>query len=219
MSLLPRLAATRLDLLRAEQRLHRLSRSTALLRRKREALVAELFHLARRAADARTAITRRTQEAYPALLHALAARGQSGLLALGLPSRDLAVKIRATQVWGVAVAEIEERPVLSRSLAARGTAPGPAGPAAIAAEEFEALADLLLDAAAREMLVQRLGQALAQTSRQVNSLERRLAPALRAQIARVHQGLEEREREEHARLSHRRGPQYEDLERWTTPGG
>jgi vacuolar-type H+-ATPase subunit D/Vma8 len=58
----------------------------------------------------------------------------------------------------------------------------------------------LLDAAPREMLPRRLGQALAQTSRQVHSLEHRLSPRLRGEITRVRQVLEEREREERFRL-------------------
>lgn len=72
--------------------------------------------------------------------------------------------------------------------------------AAGAAVQFDTLVDLLLDAAPREMLLRRLGDALAQTSRQVNTLERRLAPSLVAQIAAVRRTLDEREREEHLRL-------------------
>ena len=104
-------------------------------------------------------------------------------------------------VWGVVVSRIERRPPLARTLGARGTAPAGTGPAAIqAAAEFEKLAELLLDAAPREMLLQRLGQALSQTSRQVHSLEHRLSPRLRRDIARVRQVLDEREREERLRL-------------------
>jgi V/A-type H+-transporting ATPase subunit D len=69
-----------------------------------------------------------------------------------------------------------------------------------AATGFEQLAELLLNAAPREMLLQRLGQARAQTSRQVNTLERRVAPALASRVAAIRRTLEEREREEHARL-------------------
>ena len=57
------------------------------------------------------------------------------------------------------------------------------------------------DAAPREMLLRRLGAALAQTMRQVNRLERRVAPGLRRQAAQLRAALDEREREEHSRLS------------------
>ncbi|MGE0353373.1 MAG: V-type ATP synthase subunit D [Gemmatimonadales bacterium] len=197
------LAPTRLNLLRGQRRLARLAEGASLLRRKREALVSELFKLARPAVDARAAIAARSATAWPALLRGLAADGVTGLRATAWPGRDVRVDIRAGQVWGIPVSDIIERPVLRRSLAARGTAPAGIGPAGLgAAQEFEALADLLLDAAPREMLLQRLGQALSQTSRQVNTLERRVAPSLTAQVARVRAALEEREREEHSRLRH-----------------
>jgi V/A-type H+-transporting ATPase subunit D len=199
----PRLAPTRLNLLRAARRLDRVAKGTSVLRRKREALVSELFKIARPAADARTVIAERARTAYPALLGALALHGAAGLRAVGWPARDLTVELAGRSVWGVAVGTIERRPPMGRTLAARGLAPGSTGPAAVrAATEFEALAELLLEAAPREMLIRRLGAALARTSRQVNTLERRLAPGLEGQIAVVRRALEEREREEHLRLKH-----------------
>jgi len=79
-------------------------------------------------------------------------------------------------------------------------APGPSPAAVEAAAAFEQLSDLLVSAAPREMLLRRLGEALARTSRQVNSLERRLTPELRGQLLAVRRTLDEREREEHVRL-------------------
>jgi vacuolar-type H+-ATPase subunit D/Vma8 len=114
----------------------------------------------------------------------------------------LTVDVVAGSVWGVVVSRIVSRPPVARTLGARGTAPAGTGPAAVqAATEFERLTELLLDAAPREMLLRRLGQALAQTSRQVHSLEHRLSPRLRGDIARVRQVLDEREREDRLRLA------------------
>jgi H(+)-transporting ATP synthase subunit D len=195
------LAPTRLNLVRAVRRLERLSRGAAVLRRKREALVTELFRLARPAADAREQIAAAGRRAYPSLGRALAQQGHAGLRAIGWPGRELAVDMLPGSVWGIVVSRIVARPPVVRTLGARGTAPAGSGPAAIqAATEFESLTELLLDAAPREMLLRRLGQALAQTSRQVHSLEHRLSPRLREDIARVRQVLEEREREERLRL-------------------
>jgi len=66
---------------------------------------------------------------------------------------------------------------------------------------FEELAEALLEAANRETLLRRLGESLARTSRQVNTLERRVGPALEADLGRIRQSLDEREREEHLRLA------------------
>ncbi len=203
MSDLGRMAPTRLNLLRAARRLERLGKGAELLRRKREALVGELFKLARPAADARAQIAAAGRRAYPALLDALARDGATGLRAIGWPARDLVVDLEPGSVWGVVVSRIARRPALTRTLGARGTAPGPTGPAAAkATTEFEKLSELLLDAAPQEMLIRRLGEALAQTSRQVNTVERRLTPQLRRGMGEVRRALEEREREERLRLRH-----------------
>jgi V/A-type H+-transporting ATPase subunit D len=191
---------TRGGLLRATRRLARVTKGVELLRRKREALVAELFRLARPAADARARIEAEAERAYPALWNALAVHGEAGLAPWSWPQRELSVEVVPGSVWGVAVSRLAERPPVARTLAARGT-PATAGPGVLAAAaRFETLADLLLDAAPREMLLRRLGDALARTSRQVNTLERRLAPGLAADIAGVRRALEEREREDHVRL-------------------
>jgi vacuolar-type H+-ATPase subunit D/Vma8 len=113
------------------------------------------------------------------------------------------VELAPGQVWGIPVSEIVARPPLRRAPEARGIAPASAGPAVQeTAARFEALAELLLDAAAREQRIRRVGEALANTTRHLRTLEQRLAPRLEARIARVRRTLEEREREEHLRLKH-----------------
>ncbi|MFP3940792.1 MAG: V-type ATP synthase subunit D [Thermoanaerobaculia bacterium] len=201
MSAVARLAPTRTSLLRARRRLDRVGRGIVLLRRKREALVTELFRTARPAVEARERIQQAADRAYETLPAALAAHGEPGLTALGRPSRGLEVEVERGQVWGLEVPRITGRDPVRRSLAARGTAPGPAGPAATAAAEgFEELLELLLEAAPRELLLRQLGAALARTSRQLGTLERRLAPALETEVRRIAATLEERERDEHLRL-------------------
>ena len=196
-----RMSATRLGLLRAQRRLERLERGTSLLRRKREALVAELFSLARSALDTREQIETQARAAWPVYLEALAAEGAGALTGLAWPSRELAVRVTARVVWGVPVADLEATGPIVRTLAARGLLPGSVPATVEAAEAFERLTDLLVRAAPREMLLRRLGEALAQTTRQVNRLERRVAPDLRREAARVRSALDEREREEHSRLA------------------
>ncbi len=193
--------ATRSQLLRTRRRLARLSKGTDLLRRKREALVAELFRLARPAADARVLITQAAQEAYPLLLPALTEHGAAGLAAIGWPLREFPVEVAAGSVWGVVISRIVSRPAVVRTLGARGVAPSGSGLATTrATTAFEHLTELLLEAAPQEMLLRRVGSALAQTSRQVHTLERRVSPQLERDIARTRRVLEEREREERVRL-------------------
>ncbi|HVX89615.1 MAG TPA: V-type ATP synthase subunit D [Gemmatimonadales bacterium] len=205
---LGRLASTRLELLRARRRLERSTRGAALLRRKRERLVTELFRLAHPAEEARARIATAAAEAWPALLDALAERGVRGVRSSGWPVGEPALVMEAGSVWGIPVARIVSRHPLARTPEARnGTVAEMGASVARAAEAFERLADLLLDAAPEEMLLQRLGVALGRTSRQVQTLEHRVAPRLSGEIARVRQVLEEREREERLRLRGRLGGQ------------
>lgn len=193
--------ATRQNLLATSRQLDRVARGTGLLRRKREALVTELFRLARPAASLRRAITARADTAWPLLHDALGSDGAAGLRALGWPARELGVEVRAGQVWGIAVADITSRGPVRRTLEARAMPPGSVSPGAIGtAEAFEELTDLLLEAAGREGLLRRLGEALQRTSRQVNALEQRLAPGLASRVASIRRTLDEREREERVRL-------------------
>ena len=198
-----RVATTRMELLRARAQLRRVRTGATLVRRKREALVAHLFKLARPAIDARAAIERAVNEAYPVLHEALAVHGHDGLRALGWPSRKVEVEVTPAQIWGEVVADIRVASPIRRTLDARGMAPASTGPAAAeAAHRFEQLAELLLEAAPQEMRVSRLAAAVAQTSRQLNVLERRVEPALLSQVAAIRRSLEEREREERLALKH-----------------
>lgn len=196
-----RLAATRLDLLRARRELRRVRHGAALVRRKREALVAELFRAARPALDLRDRITRASTEAAKALIDALAEHGNSGLAAMANPAREVGVDLTPGVVWGIPVSDVTSREPVSRSLDARGTVPAMTGPAAArTAARFERLTDLLVEAAPREQRVRRLGDAVSRTTRQMRTLEQRVAPRLERQIAQVRRQLEEREREDRIRL-------------------
>jgi vacuolar-type H+-ATPase subunit D/Vma8 len=176
-------------------------RGAALLKRKRQSLVEELFVRARTAVTSREAIEAQARRAWRALWMALSSHGSHDVRPLGWPTRDVDVELHATELWGIRVAELTHRPVLVRSLAARAVCPGPeeaAGPEA--ARQFEALVELLLDAAPREHAMRRLGHALSQTTRLVNTLEQRVAVRLAAELTEIRRTLSEREREEHHRI-------------------
>lgn len=207
MSTRTRLPPTRMNLLRARRDLARVERGISLTRRKREALVAELFRIARPAVDVRAKIAEAVTRASEALADALAVHGAADLAAMAWPAAEPVVELRPAQVWGLGVSDVVSRTAIARTLDARGLAPAITGPAVTAtAALYEALADLLIDAAPREQRVRRLSEAVGETTRRLLTLEQRVAPGLAAQIGDVRQQLEEREREEHLRLRHvRRG--------------
>jgi H(+)-transporting ATP synthase subunit D len=192
--------ATRHNLLRVRRRLERVRTAANLLTRKRSALVNELFRTAKPVLDAREAAEWQAAVAFSALLSAQADRGQPLLQALALPTREIGVELRPTESWGLPAAEIVDHDPARRSPDERQVSSGSAGPAAtVAAGEFEVLTELLLDMASREILIRRLARALAETSRRVNLLERRVGPGLAAEMTRIEATVGEREREEQLR--------------------
>ena len=193
-----RTATTRSNLVRLRRRLEQVEKGAALLRRKRESLVAELFERARPAIDSRQRIDEQGQKAWRALLTALGTHGRDELRAVGWPSRTLRVELAPIEVWGLHAVELARPPQVVRSLGARATSPE-AGPVA-AATAFEELVEQVLDVAPKEYLMRRLGHELSRATRLVNTLEQRVATGLHHELAHIRRTLEEREREEHLRL-------------------
>jgi vacuolar-type H+-ATPase subunit D/Vma8 len=187
--------------LRHARRLDQVRRGAALLKRKRQSLVEELFARARTAVTSREAIDTQARHAWRSLWLALSASGNSGLTPLGWPTREIDVELRAVGLWDIRAMELMNRPPLVRSLAARGVVPGPGDAASQdAAREFERLLEQLLDAAPQEHAMRRLGESLSRTTRLVNTLEQRVAVRLAADLAAIRRTLNEREREEHLRI-------------------
>ena len=196
-----RAPATRSHLMRSRRRLAQVRKGAALLKRKRESLVDELFGRARTAVTSRESIDAQAREAWKALREALAAQGAEGLAPLGWPTREIEVDLAAVELWGLKVVELAQRPSVVRGLAARGVLPAPGEAAAEeAARGFETLIEQLLEAAPQEHLMRRLGQVLSRTTRLVNTLEQRVAADLAAELSSIRRTLEEREREEHLRV-------------------
>lgn len=194
---------TRSGLVRASARLGRVQKGRELLNRKREALISELFRSARPALDARKQVEDRASKAYLALVHALAARGQAALQTYAWPKRELMVELEHKKIWGIPVPTVVSHSPIRRTLAGRETSAASVGPAAAqTATEFERLVELVLESLPKEQLVRRLGVALAKSTRQVNTLQLRVEPALTAELHALRGMLEERERDERSRLRH-----------------
>ncbi len=198
-----RAPATRSSLLRSARRLDQVRRGAALLKRKRQSLVEELFMRARIAVTSREAIDAQARRAWRSLWLALAANGNDGLTPLGWPTREVDVDLRAVELWGLRAVALINRPTLVRSLAARAVLPAPGEASSQdAAREFEVLVEQLVDAAPQEHALRRLGHALSRTTRLVNTLEQRVAVRLTADLSEIRRTLTEREREEHVRIKH-----------------
>jgi V/A-type H+-transporting ATPase subunit D len=192
-------AATRSNLVKLRRRLVQVQKGAALLRRKRESLVTELFNRARPAIDGRKHIDEQALKASRSSLTALARHGPDELRALGWPARELNLELEPVEVWGLRAVDLTRPPLVTRSLAARALTPADAT-ATIAAEDLERLIELVLEAAPKEFLMRKLGHELSRATRLVNTLEQRIAVTLTSDLSNIRRTLEEREREEHLRL-------------------
>lgn len=196
-----RASVTRSTLVRFRRRLDQVQKGAALLKRKRESLVEELFSRARPAVTTREAIEAQARTAWHAYWAALAVGGAEALGPLGWPTREVTVDLEPFELWGLKAVALQKKPQVVRSVAARGVLPGSAdAPSQAAAHDFEVLTEALLEAAPQEHVMRRLGQALARTTRLVNTLEQRVAVQLTRDLTSIRRTLEEREREEHLRL-------------------
>ena len=192
--------ATRSTLLRSVRRLDQVRKGAALLKRKRQALVNELFARARTALTSRDAIEAQARRAWISVSRARAFLGTDQLTPLAWPTREIDIDLATMELWGLHVATLVKRPTAVRSFAARGVMTGPGEAASQeAAREFEILIEQLIEAAPREHMMRRLGHALSRTTRLVNTLEQRTAVRLSAEVIEIRRTLEEREREEHLR--------------------
>jgi len=197
--------ATRTELLMRRQRAVFAEQGRDLLTDKRTALVraftarsalllGRLATLESSAAEART----RLEQANVAL--GSAAVTSASFAAAG----RVVVTLSADVVAGVVVADVAHDPV-RRDAADRGYALVVTDPHVDrAAAAYEAEVELLLDLAALELSVRRLAQEIARTTRQMNGLEHVVLPRLRSQARRIALVLDEREREEVARLKRAR---------------
>lgn len=198
-----RVVPTRSNLLRARGQLERVRKGADAVSRKRQALVSQLFQIARPAIDTRAEIGRRMSTAALRMLDAVAARGLDAVRALARPAGSLLVDVQPRQIWGVPVADVTAAERIRRTMETRATVPGSTEPAIVSATDaFESLVELLVASAAGEVRVARLADAVATTSQQLRLLRERVEPQLTARIANVARTLEEHEREEHVRLKH-----------------
>ena len=194
-------AATRSNVLAARRRLEQVEKGASLLRHQRKSLAVELFSRATPAVEARRKVDQEARSAYRALIAALAELGSFDVERMGWPAKELRLELEPREVAGVHGVDLVTRPVILRSVAARGVAIGPGDAAAVAAaERFEHLLERLIALVPDEALLRRLARALRQTTRRVNTLEQRVGPALARELSAIRRTLDEREREEHARL-------------------
>ncbi len=195
------ISPTRMNLLQRTNQLQVAQQGVDLLKRKRDALVADFFKIVREALAARERLTAAARHAYVFLSLAKAVEGKDRLEAAANASRrDVLVDIEVRSVWGTKIPEVSVQGV-RRTTLARGHNPTATSARTIeSAAQFEELVEAVLQVAATETKLKKIGEEIKKTTRRVNALEQVVVPRIRAEIRYIAAVLEQRAREDIFRL-------------------
>ena len=188
------IAPTRSNLLQRRDQMRLAIRGADLLKRKRDALIGEFFDLVKVSLEARKALSDSSKEAYFSLFLAKAWDGPEAVESLSLAAKtgvDLDIKVE--NLFGVKVPQVQA-PEFDKSLP---FSPIGAGARTLdAASEFRKLAEALVNVAATETRLRRIGEEIKKTSRRVNALEQLVIPGINNQIKGIQSVLDQRALEE-----------------------
>ena len=196
-------SATRMNLLACKDRMALAVAGADLLKSKREALIADFFRIVDTIMDSREEMAKDLQKAMIRAGMAKSFAGSQSLASAALSARrDIPIRTREINIWGIHIPEIHFVS-LRRTPEARGMLPIDTSPHVLeTAESYEKLLDRLLRTASQEIRLKRLGEEIRKVSRRINALEQTLIPSLSGQIRQTLSTLQEREREDLFRLKH-----------------
>ena len=192
---------TRMNLLQRKQQAKIAVQGVDLLKRKRDALVADFFNIVRQSLAARERLTAACREAYVMLALAKAWEGREALEAAALADRrEVLVDIEVRNVWGTKIPEVAVKEV-GRTLLERGHNPATTSARTVeSAANFEEVLRAIIETAATEIKLKKIGQEIKKTTRRVNALEQVVIPRLHGEIRFITAVLEQRAREDVFRL-------------------
>ncbi len=190
-----------MNLLRVRREAARTREGLRVLGNKRQALMQAFLAQVSDRVRCHDRLQERTRAAAGPLVEALAAGGAAHLTSVGwAAARRFGLEVHREVVWGVSVATFR-RTRLLRDFRERGFDPVTAGARVNRlADHLEEVLDLVLETAATELRMKRLGAEIRKTSRRFNALEARVLPRLEGDEKRIREALGELERDENQRL-------------------
>ena len=194
-------APTRMNLLAKKVQRLLAQQGRDLLEQKREALLREFMKNVDIAMREGESLDKLAAEAAYALGYAKALDGPEAVRSASLAVVDAAaVSVDAVSVMGVSVPTVRRESPRPSPLGRGYSLPATTARIDDVAERFEAELDLLVELAAVETRLRRLGDEIKATSRRVNALDNVFLPRLDDDMRRIATTLEEREREDVFRL-------------------
>ncbi len=193
---------TRTNLLQLKERRRAVTGSVGILKARRQALIRELIASSRPFLQSRRGIRRDYGAALDGLHLSLGHEGRESIESIaGISQRDVALQVQSKNLMGVKYRDVSVGESVVRQPSERHydyTATTPHLEESIYL--FEKTADTLLQLAAFENKLKRLGDEIVRLTRRTRVLEERVLPRLQRNIKTIAQYLGERERESYFRL-------------------
>jgi V/A-type H+-transporting ATPase subunit D len=200
MGMLEKSAPTREQFMALRRRYDVIGKGLELLKSKREALMKEFFGIVDESIRMRDELTALLASAQRGLERARALNGVAVESFAYGARRHVSLNIRARNVWGVYIPEIEDVN-LTRTLDALDISPVGESAAVIeTSRRFEAASELIVKIASREIRLTAIGEVIRSDSRKINAITEVILPSIKNRIKYIERVLEEREREEIFRL-------------------
>jgi V/A-type H+-transporting ATPase subunit D len=192
---------TRMELLQKRQQVKLAEQGRELLKKKRDALLMEFMGIVDLALQASERLQKTAGEAAYTLAVAKAVDGSVTVKSAALATKgEVSIEMKGAYIMGVPVPEVEKRK-FERSILTRGYCiTGVSSRVDEAAERFEKELDAIIEVAAVETKLKRLGEEIQKTRRRVNALDYIVIPQIQQQIKFIKMALDERAREDLFRL-------------------
>ena len=205
---------TRTNLLLLKEKSRSVQNSNGILKARRQALIRELLAATAPFLASRDTVQATYGEAIRELALALAIEGGEMLDSIAaVAERDLGLEVSERRVMGLRYKEVSVHASLLRNLEGRGYDYRSTTPRLEEAlHHFEEILQAMLEIAAYESKLKRLGREVVRVTRRIRVLEERVLPELQQQVKTIARFLGERERESTFRLK-----RFRDLKRPAGP--
>lgn len=193
---------TRTNLLLLKEKTRSVHNSNGILKARRQALIKEILAATAPFFASRDTVQALYGKAVRELALALAIEGDALLDSVAaVAKRDLGVEVHERSVMGLRYREVSLQETPLRSLDERGYDYRVTTPRVEETlHDFEQILQSMLEIAAFESMLKRLGQEVVRVTRRIRVLEERILPELHQQVKTIAQFLGERERESSFRL-------------------
>ena len=193
--------ANRAELLARKTQIALARQGRDLLKEKRNALLRELMRVSEQVTRMSAHLDESLFEASLSLAVAEALDGPEAVRSAAFAAgSQFTLEVGGANIMGVPVPAIEQKSVARSPLNRGYNLQTVSSRVEKAAEAFEALLDLTIEAAENELRLRRLAEEIGRTTRRVNALDNVLFPRLEAERDYIQMVLEEREREDLFRL-------------------